>query len=456
MFSLQGKKALVIGMARSGQAAVRFLVKQGAQVTGTDQKGEDLLGSGFQEIKKLPISLITGCYPVIKPGDYDMVIVSPGVPRNIEPVMAAEKYGIPIWSELELAGRLIKEPIISVTGTNGKTTTTSLLEYIFKQAGVEAAVAGNIGVPLIQEVEKRIEESQQAVKYWVVEVSSFQLERIEAFRPHIAVFLNLAPDHLDRHGDLQTYGRTKVRLFANQGPGDYAVFNLEDPWVSKHMNSVPGQRCGFSCRELPDRGIGVQGGQIIYTFQGKDEPLCAVRDIRIPGHHNLENALAAAAVSLLAGVDKDCVVEALTSFPGVPHRLEEVRVLDGVRYVNDSKGTNPEAVLKALDSYESPVILIAGGRHKGGNLDKLAEKIRERGKALILLGEAAPLFRQAVMAEGFKNIRVAHSLFEAVTLAHSIAHAGDVVLLSPGCASWDMFRDYEERGDLFRKVVEDL
>ncbi|HHV35546.1 MAG TPA: UDP-N-acetylmuramoyl-L-alanine--D-glutamate ligase [Syntrophomonadaceae bacterium] len=456
MFNLQGKKVLVVGMARSGQAAAHFLVKQGALVTGTDQKSEDVLGSGFKELKKLPISLVTGGYPEIRPDDFDLVIVSPGVPRDIEPISAAEYFNIPIWSELELAGRFIKEPIISVTGTNGKTTTTSLLGYIFEQAGLEVVVAGNIGVPLIQEVEKSIEEPRRRTDYWVVEVSSFQLERIECFRPHIAVFLNLAPDHLDRHGDLGTYGRTKARVFANQGSDDYAVYNLDDLLVSRYMNSVLGEKCGFSCYKLPHRGIGVQGEHIIYTFQGKDEPLCSVRDIRMPGFHNLENALAAAAVSLLAGVDQDCVVKALTSFPGVPHRVEEVRVLDGVRYVNDSKGTNPEAVLKALDSYEAPVILIAGGRYKGGNLDELTQKICKKAKALILLGEAAPLFRKAAMAVGFNEIWEVSSLSEAVELAHNIARTGDVVLLSPGCASWDMFRDYEERGDLFRKVVEEL
>jgi UDP-N-acetylmuramoylalanine--D-glutamate ligase len=456
LFSLQGKKALVIGMASSGQAAARFLAKQGALVTGTDQQSEDMLGSGLQELKKLPISLIAGGYPEIKPGDFDLVIVSPGVPRNIEPVLAAERCKIPIWSELELAGRFIKEPIIAVTGTNGKTTTTSLLGFIFKQAGLEVVVAGNIGVPLIQEVEKNLEKPWRRVNYWVVEVSSFQLERIEAFRPHIGVFLNLAPDHLDRHGDLETYGRMKARLFANQRSDDYAVFNLDDPGVLSNMNTIPGQRCGFSCCKLSHRGIGVQREQIIYNFKGRDELLCTVQDIKMPGSHNLENALAAAAASLLAGVDKEYVAEALTSFPGVPHRIEEVRILDGVCYVNDSKGTNPEAVVKALDSYEGPIILIAGGRNKGGNLDKLMQKITKKAKALILLGEAAPLFRQKAMAVGFDKVWEVSSLAEAVRLAQSMARTGDVVLLSPGCASWDMFRDYEERGNLFRKVVEEL
>lgn len=458
MQDFQGKKVLIIGMARSGQAAAHFLVNRGALVTGTDLKNEDQLGHEFLELKKLPLTLITGGYPEIKQGDYDLVIVSPGVPSDISPILAAEKQGTPIWSELELAGRLIKEPIIAVTGTNGKTTTTSLLGFIFKQAGFKAVVAGNIGVPLIQEAEKAIvlDHVQQTGKCWVVEVSSFQLERIESFRPHIAVFLNLAPDHLDRHGDLATYGSIKARLFANQGLGDYAIINLDDPWVSTQLGDLPGQIVGFSCNRVPQFGIGVQGEQIIYNFQGKDEPLCMVGDIRMPGRHNLENALAASAAALLAGVDQKYVVEALASFSGVAHRVEEVRILDEVLYVNDSKATNPDAVLRALDSYDRPIILIAGGRHKGANLDELVERIRQKVKALILLGEAAPLLRQAVLAAGFNNIQDVNSLQEAVGLAHSIACRGDVVLLSPGCASWDMFRDYEERGDLFRKEVEEL
>ncbi len=449
MTNLHGKKVLVIGMARSGQAAARFLAKQGALVTGVDKKEKI---SGLKDLIELPITLITGGYPEIKAGDYDLIIVSPGVPRNIEPVQAAEAYGIPIWSELELAGRYIKEPIIAVTGTNGKTTTTSLLGYIFNKAGVPAEVAGNIGVPLIQEVE-RVSEHQKEVKYWIVEVSSFQLERIERFRPYIAVLLNLTPDHLDRHGDLKTYGRTKARIFENQEQDDYAVVNLGDSWLAEHIDAIPSQVCGFSRANLPDVGIGVQGDQIVYTFQGKEETLCTLRDVRIPGPHNLENALAAAAVSLLAGISKETVAAALSSFPGVAHRVEDVRVVDGVRYINDSKGTNPDAVMKALASFDGPVILIAGGRHKGSGLGELAQKIKEKVKALILLGEAAPLFRQAVLDVGFKQIWDVGTLTEAVQTAHDLARSGDVVLLSPGCASWDMFRDYEERGDIFRKLV---
>lgn len=454
MTDWRGKRVLVIGLARSGQAAVRFLSEQGAQVTGTDQKEEGALGQGFQELKELPVALVTGGYPQVGPDDYDLVIVSPGVPGTVPPVQAAEKCRIPIWSELELAGRLIRKPVIAVTGTNGKTTTTTLLGYIFEKAGIPVAVAGNIGIPLISEVD-RILHCGQEIKYWVVEVSSFQLERIETFRPRIAVFLNLSPDHLDRHGDLANYGRIKANIFANQRSDDYAVINLTDPWVTANL-SVNSTVCGFSRNSLPALGIGVEDGQVYYNLLGDKERLCAVKEIRIPGPHNLDNALAAAAVALLAGVDKKVVAGALAAFPGVPHRLEDVRVYNGVRYVNDSKGTNPESVLKALDSFEEPVILIAGGRHKGSDLGELAQQIKDRVKALVLIGEAAPLFRKAVSSTGFNEIWDAGSLAEGVQIASQLARPGDVVLLSPACASWDMFRDYEERGDLFKELVNQL
>jgi len=454
MIDLNGKKVLVIGLARSGQAAVRFLSNQGAKVTGTDCKKEELLGYEFERLKDLPVSLITGGYPEVKAGDYDLVIVSPGVPGNIKLLKELEEYGIPIWSELELAAQFIEEPMIAVTGTNGKTTSTSLIGYIFAKAGINAVVAGNIGIPLIQEVEQNLRNRDK--KYWIVEVSSFQLERVQSFRPKIAVFLNLTPDHLDRHGDLESYGLIKARIFANQKSSDFAVINLDDPWLSTHKDYIPSRIWGFSASSLPEEGIGVCGSKVVYSCQGSKETLCSLSEISLPGPHNLENALAASASSLLAGIDKDIVAEALRSFPGVPHRLEEVRTVNGVRYINDSKGTNPDAAIKALASFTEPIILIAGGQHKGSDLSALISKIKENVKALILLGEAAPLFRKAAEEAGYNRIWDVRSLPEAVKLAHKIAQPGDIVLLSPACASWDMFRDYEERGEIFRAEVNKL
>ncbi|MDH7576414.1 MAG: UDP-N-acetylmuramoyl-L-alanine--D-glutamate ligase [Bacillota bacterium] len=455
MLDFQGKKVLVIGIARSGQAALRFLTSSGAQVTATDLKQEEDLGKEFQELKELPATFVTGRYPRVKRGEYDLIIISPGVPPTIFPVQKARKLGIPVWSELELAARLIKQPIIAVTGTNGKTTTTSLLGFIFQKAGIDCIVAGNIGIPLIQEVE-RTRRARDHVAYWVVEVSSFQLELIETFRPRIAVFLNLTPDHLDRHGTLENYGRTKARIFENQSPGDFAVLNYDDPWLLKLAPDLKSQIYWFSRQGLPGAGIGREGDWIKFTNNRAKDVLCAVHDIKLPGPHNLENALAAAAAALLAGIKQEVIVQALATFPGVPHRMELVRVINGVKYVNDSKGTNPESVLKALDAYQEPVILIAGGKNKGSDFCSLAKKINQKVKALILLGEAAPLIGKAVRAAGFYQIWEVASLTDAVQTAYFLAQPGDVVLLSPACASWDMFRDFEERGNLFRQLVNQL
>lgn len=455
MFALSGRKVLVVGMARSGIATVNFLVERGAQVTGCDIKNEEELGEEIKKLKSLPVKLETGGYPEVMPGLFDLVVVSPGVPASVPPIRTARKLGIPVWSELELAGRFIKEPIIAVTGTNGKTTTTSLLGYIFKKAGINAVVAGNIGIPVVQEV-ARCQNDSSCVRYWILEVSSFQLEAIENWRPHIAIFLNLTADHLDRHGTLDEYGRTKSRIFENQQMNDYAVLNLNDTWVSKIATNLNSNIYWFSSSVLPGKGMGVREKLICFNNDGKCETLCPVQSLKIPGLHNLENALAASLASLLAGLRKEVIADALATFNGVPHRLELVRVLNDVKYVNDSKGTNPDSVLRAIESYQEPIILIAGGRNKGGSFEELARKIKERVKALILIGEAAPLIKEAVVKTGFRNIYEVSSLAEAVHTSTRLARAGDIVLLSPGCASWDMFNNYEERGDLFRQLVNDL
>ncbi|MGB9791744.1 MAG: UDP-N-acetylmuramoyl-L-alanine--D-glutamate ligase [Thermacetogeniaceae bacterium] len=455
MLDFRGKKVLVVGLARSGLAAARFLARMGAEVTGTDIKGEEELGAGIEELRRLSVQLVCGKYPPIRRGCYDLVIVSPGVPSDIPLLRTAREAGIPVWSEVELAGRFIEEPIIAVTGTNGKTTTTSLIGYIFQQSGCDVVIAGNIGIPLIGEVERAL-FTKKKVNYWVVEVSSFQLEHIQLFRPHIAVFLNLTPDHLDRHGTLAEYGLTKARIFSNQRKTDYAVLNLDDPWICNNLRSLEPQAFWFSRRTVPDIGIGVHDGLIVVSKEGRKERVCPVGDVGIPGPHNLENALAGAAAALLAGIDIEVIAKALHTFPGVPHRLETVAVINGVKYVNDSKGTNPESVLKALESFDAPIVLIAGGRHKGSDFGELARKIKEKVKALILLGEAAPLIKDAVMAAGYDKIWSVASMKEAVVTAAEIASPGDVVLLSPACASWDMFRDYEERGEVFRELVREL
>jgi UDP-N-acetylmuramoylalanine--D-glutamate ligase len=255
---------------------------------------------------------------------------------------------------------------------------------------------------------------------------------------------------------LDEYGRVKERVFANQGPEDLAVLNLDDPWLADHIHGLTARECWFSTQRVPAGGIGVADGSIVYESGGVRQVLCPVQEVRIPGRHNLENALAAAAVALLSGIDRQTIAAALSTFPGVPHRLEPAGVVGGVKYVNDSKGTNPESVLKALDSFQEPIILIAGGKPKGSDFTRLAGRIKIRVKALILLGQAAPQIEQAVRAAGYTAIWNEASLEGCVRTASRLAAPGDLVLLSPACASWDMFRDYEERGDLFKKLVRDL
>ncbi|HAA90416.1 MAG TPA: UDP-N-acetylmuramoyl-L-alanine--D-glutamate ligase [Peptococcaceae bacterium] len=448
-----GKKVLVIGLARSGLATVSFLVKQGARVTANDIKKEEELEGGLQQLKKLPVRLITGDHPPVKQGDYDLIIVSPGVAPTIPPVQEARKLGIPVWSELELAARLIREPIVAVTGTNGKTTTTSLIGHIFQKAGKKAVVAGNIGIPLIQAVEQH----RGGIDFWVVEVSSFQLEQVVTFRPKIGVFLNLTPDHLDRHGTLENYGKIKARLFENQGPEDFAVLNMNDAYLRKIAPNLKSRVFWFSRKELPNWGVGVRKDWIVSCFEGREEVICKTSDVEIPGPHNLENALAAVGAALLAGIDKKVIREGLATFPGVAHRLELVRIVNGIKFVNDSKGTNPESVLNALEAFpEEEIILIAGGRAKGSDFRKLALRIKERVKAVVLLGEARPLIKDALHQVGYRKVCEVSSLEEAVRTAAELAQPGDVVLLSPACASWDMFRDFEERGNLFKELVRAL
>ncbi len=450
---LRGKRILVVGLARSGRAAATLLVARGARVTVTDVKREEELGEAVDGLKSLPIVFSLGSYPEVSRRAFDLVVTSPGVPPTAPPLRQAAQSGVPVWSELELAARLLKGRIIGITGTNGKTTTTSLLGHILRKAGRDVVVAGNIGIPLSGEV---AQGAGRPERWWVLEVSSFQLEFTAGFRPEIAVFLNLTPDHLDWHGTLEDYAAAKRRIFANQGPGDWAVLNGDDPAVASCAAGVKSRVIWFSRSSLPGQGVGVRDGMIAYRLPGGEGVLGPAGGLRLPGSHNLENALAAAAAALSAGVAPEEVWAGLATFPGVPHRLEFVRTVNGVKYVNDSKATNPESVLRALDAFTEPIILIAGGRSKGGDFAALARKIRERARYLILLGEAAPLLARAAREAGFTAIREVADLEAAVQEAARLARPGDVVLLSPACASWDMFRDFEERGNLFRELVHRL
>lgn len=439
------KRVLVVGAGRSGLAACRVLCSVGADVTLTDIQPEEKLAG-----KNIPskVRLVAGYYPSVKEGEYDLVVTSPGVPSGSAPLTAAMRAGIPVWSEIELAWRLKPVTMAAITGTNGKTTTTALIGQMFRDAGMETVVAGNIGLPLVEEVVRRPEGV-----LFAVEVSSFQLETTSLFAPRVAVILNLTEDHLDRHGDMEGYASAKARIFAHQTGDDFTVLNFDDPLTRRMGALTPGRVVYFSCRHELGEGVFLSQGKVVILQEGRRTEILPVKELSLRGRHNWENCLAATAAAWVMGVPADTLAHTLSTFPGVPHRLESVGTVDGVLYVNDSKGTNPDATIRALESFEEKVILIAGGRNKGSAFTNLAGKMQERLKHLILLGEAAPDLEAAALAAGYRNLTRVAGLREAVDLARQIAVAGDVVLLSPACASWDQFANYEERGRLFKDLV---
>lgn len=448
---IAANKILVVGMGRSGVAAAKALRQRGKRVVLCDTKSSAELGSLIEEMQQLQIEVVSGGYPPVSRENTELVITSPGVPRTEAPLQQAEKLGIPIWSELELAYRFSPAPFIGITGTNGKTTTTALLGRMLEDAGIPNFVGGNIGIPLVLEVERLT--PQHLV---VAEVSSFQLEGIVEFKPKVAAVLNITPDHLDRHHTLEEYAEVKARIFMNQDADDFAVLNRDCPLTRRLADRIRGRRIWFSRREILDEGVFVAAGQVVIKLGGEAQPVLPASEIFIRGPHNLENALAAVAGAAVLGVPADKLARTLREFPGVAHRLELVEIIDEITFVNDSKGTNPDSSIKALESFSEPIILIAGGKNKGSDFSELAARIKEKVKDLVLVGQAAPEIRRAVEEIGYSNIHPAATFEEAITTAAGLARRGDVVLLSPACASWDMFRNYEERGELFKRIVRSL
>ncbi|MDE2483887.1 MAG: UDP-N-acetylmuramoyl-L-alanine--D-glutamate ligase, partial [candidate division NC10 bacterium] len=379
----------------------------------------------------------------------DLIVVSPGIDLR-EPLFArAREVGIPLIGEVELAYRCSEATFIGITGTNGKSTTTTLLGAMLKQAGLPSHVAGNIGTPLC-----RVAPSLGAGEFVVTELSSFQLETIKEFRPRVALLLNLAPDHLDRYTRVEDYYWAKARIFENQRLSDVAIVNADDPLVLQATALARGRRIAFSRTRPLDAGAYIGEDHLVLNLDGRREVICRVSELKIQGVHNLENALAASLAAAAIGASPMAIRNALTSFEGLEHRLEFVAEIDGVRYVNDSKGTNVGAVMRSLESFTGPVVLIAGGRDKHGDFAPLLPLVRERVKRLILIGEAAEKLRRALASAC--PTEEASSLEEAVSRAAAVASPGEVVLLSPACASFDMFADFEERGRVFKAAVRGL
>ncbi len=449
---LCNKTVLVIGLARSGVSAARVLVQRGARVIVNDRAPAEKVAHDLEQLAGLDLEIITGSHPLsIFDRGIELVVKNPGIPNQILPLLKARELGIPVISEVELAFQLSRASFVGITGSNGKTTTTGWVGEIMRNDRDHVVVAGNIGLPLTHEVADLGPESLV-----IAELSSFQLEDIQRFRPHVAALLNLVPAHLDRHGTFENYAQAKARIFMNQTSEDWAVLNADDPHVSKLAGALPGQAAFFSSSKPIQRGASIDDGHLVIRGFGESLRLCHIDELGIGYHHNHENALAAALISYLIGARATSIRQGLMSYRGMPHRFQVIATIAGVRYINDSKATNPEATLTALAAPTEPIVLIAGGLERGLDLSQLTKAISERVKAVVLLGETKDRLQAELAGLGYTQATTVETMAEAVMTASRKAGAGDCVLLSPACASWDMYKDFEERGSDFVKEVSRL
>ncbi len=443
-----GKKALVCGMARSGIAAAKLLNRLGARVTLQDMKKREEISADVLALEGEGIVLYTGANPDEIACAQDLIVLSPGIPCDLPFIAAAEKAGIEVISEVELAYRLTPCPITAITGTNGKTTTTTLTGEIMKTAYSGTAVVGNIGIPYSEEVERLTE------KDWVVaEISSFQMEKAKEFHPHISAVLNITPDHLNRHKTMDVYIAMKERVFAKQTAEDFCILNHGDEACRKMADKTAAKVFFFDSSETLAEGIYLDGDAIEVRWGAINETLIHVDELQILGVHNYENVMAAAAMGICAGIALDTIRAVLKGFAGVAHRIEYVATVDGVDYYNDSKGTNVDASIRAVLAMKKPIVLIGGGYDKGSSFDEWTKLFPGRVKHLVLIGVTAPKVRASAEKFGFTAISDCETFEEAVDLCREKAEDGDCVLLSPACASWGMFDNYEQRGDMFKEQV---
>ncbi len=447
----RGMRVAVIGMARSGRAVARLLARHGAVVRGADRKDPGALGLDPAAFAAEGIELRLGGHDPRDLDGIDVAVVSPGIPKTAPILVEARGRGIPFLSELEVASRFARAPIAAVTGTNGKSTTVTILGVLIEALGRPAAVAGNVGTALSEVVESVPPEGAL-----VVEVSSYQLEDVDRFHPRAAAVLNVTPDHLDRYDSLRHYADTKLRIFDRQSATDTAVLPLGDPWLEPAAPRLAARLIRFGVDALVVEGAAAVGGRLVWRADGVEREVLPLGELPLAGPHNHANA--AAALCLLNGLGFDVldprVAGALRTLRGLPHRLERVGEIEGVAFYNDSKATNPESLEVALRSFPEPVVLIAGGRPKESDYARLVPLIRDRVAAIVLIGEAAPALESAWRAAGAPITRGGTDFEASVDAAYALARPrGLAVLLSPGCASFDMFRDFEDRGDRFRALV---
>ena len=442
-FTVEGRRVTVAGAARSGIAASRLLAGRGARVTLSDVRSE-IAEAG--QLEALGIRLETGGHQADTFDQADLIVVSPGMSPDHPVLASARARRVPIIAELELASRWLRGRVIAITGTKGKSTTTALTGRLLASAGFKVTVGGNIGSPLSAQVDESTPDTLH-----VVEASSFQLEQIDTFHPWIAVLLNLSPDHLDRHAGFEAYRAAKSRIFENQGPDDWAVVNADDPGVLEMARRGRARPRLFARLSAIATGTTVERGWIVDRHDGHVDDLVPQTAIRLLGPHLIDDVLAAATVGVIAGVSPAAMTAAIERFGGLEHAMELVGEQDGVRFVNDSKATNVEAARRSIESFAGGVVAILGGRFKGGDLRLLRDPLAQRAKAVVAIGEARPLLREAL--EGSVPIHEAETLDDAVAQAFAVARPDGVVLLAPACASFDMFRDYAERGERFKAAV---
>jgi UDP-N-acetylmuramoylalanine--D-glutamate ligase len=451
MMDLKNKRVLVVGLGKSGLSAAMFLRAQGARVTVSDSRSAVALAKEIPALLEAGIMVESGGHGLLTFRRQDLIVVSPGVPMDTPEVKQVVAFGLTVIGELELASRYLLGQMVAITGSNGKTTTTTLVGKILSDAGVPTQVGGNIGLPVIELVAKSTPETVN-----VLEVSSFQLETIEEFHPRIAVILNITPDHLDRHGSFEKYVAAKERIFERQGAGDALVLNGDDRVTQMSAARAKSEVFWFSGTKVVRRGAFVRDGVIVWVEKegGVTEPIMPVSEVHLKGAHNIENVLAAVCAARLAKVSAESIRASVATFTAVEHRLELVRKLNGVEFYNDSKATNVDATMKAVASFNKGIHLILGGKDKDSDYGTMAELLKERVKAVYTIGSAAEKIERQL--HGVVKMVAAGTMHTAVTEAAKAAAAGDVVLLSPACSSFDQFENYEHRGRMFRQLVDEL
>jgi UDP-N-acetylmuramoylalanine--D-glutamate ligase len=447
---LNNKRVLVVGLGKSGVASALFLKAHGAQVTVSDTKSGDELRNEIPVLLDHGITVETGGHGDRTFRGQDLIVVSPGVPVDAPPLVQARALGESVIGEIELAARFLPGPIVAITGSNGKTTTTTLTGEIMTAGGFPALVGGNIGTPAISLAEQAKPET-----VIVLEVSSFQLETVQTFRPKVAIVLNVTPDHLDRHRTFEAYADAKARIFENQRADDYAVLNADDPTCVAMAKRTQAQVFWFSRQKEVERGTWVRDGNIVFRDSAGQREIMQVSEIPLKGAHNLENVLAAVCAGTLMGCASEKIRQAVHDFKAVEHRLEFVATIRGVNYYNDSKATNVDATIKALESFPSNIHLILGGKDKGSDYSLLNDLLRQRVKRIFTIGAAAAKIESQIV---FPKSEIVHAetLENAIRKANAMAQPGDIVLLAPACASFDQFKNYEERGRIFKEIVKSL